>query len=203
MFTTRGWRGLFSILPRPPPPYKFGALALSTLGEAPEPLSHSNAGCRKWEDRPTLGVGGLSSPYGFKSHRRDYFFILIHVGVTALDAARPALAPAQRFDKLDSRKLIGACLWQRGHNRRLVGTCLSLSLCHDHNLIYLDTFLGRAGFPADPDAGDAILKKSKKTAKPRGPKPEVLKIEGDWKDAMRKLISKKRPVGGWPKPTNG
>jgi hypothetical protein len=32
-----------------------------------------------------------------------------------------------------------------------------------------------------------------------GPKPEVLKIEGNWKDAMRKLIAKKRPVGGWPK----
>jgi hypothetical protein len=43
-------------------------------------------------------------------------------------------------------------------------------------------------------------KKSKTKVKtPRGPKPEVLKIEGNWKDAMRKLISKKRPVGGWPK----
>ena len=40
-------------------------------------------------------------------------------------------------------------------------------------------------------------------AKPKkgpGPAPEILKIEGNWKDAMRKLISKKRPVGGWPKP---
>jgi len=46
----------------------------------------------------------------------------------------------------------------------------------------------------------ARLKKSlKKRRKPPGPKPEVLKIEGDWKDAMRKMISKKRPVGGWPK----
>jgi len=27
----------------------------------------------------------------------------------------------------------------------------------------------------------------------------MLRIEGDWKDAMRKLITKKRPVGGWPK----
>jgi hypothetical protein len=43
------------------------------------------------------------------------------------------------------------------------------------------------------------LKKRKKAPKPRGPKPEVLKIEGDWKDAMRKLISKKRPEAGWPK----
>ena len=35
--------------------------------------------------------------------------------------------------------------------------------------------------------------------KPPGPAPEVLKIEGNLKDAMLKLISKKRPVGGWPK----
>ena len=42
--------------------------------------------------------------------------------------------------------------------------------------------------------------KPKKTRTPPGPAPEVLKIEGDWKDAMKKLISKKRPEGGWPKP---
>jgi hypothetical protein len=36
--------------------------------------------------------------------------------------------------------------------------------------------------------------------KPPGPKPEVLVIEGNWKDAMRKLVSKKRPIDGWPKP---
>lgn len=44
--------------------------------------------------------------------------------------------------------------------------------------------------------------KTKAVKKPRkrpGPEPEVLKIEGNWKDAMQKLISKKRPVGGWPK----
>jgi hypothetical protein len=40
----------------------------------------------------------------------------------------------------------------------------------------------------------------KKPRKPPGPKPEALVIEGDWKDAMRKLVSKKRPAGGWPKP---
>ena len=42
-------------------------------------------------------------------------------------------------------------------------------------------------------------KAAKNPRKPPGPAPEVLKIEGNWKDAMRKLISKKRPVGGWPK----
>jgi hypothetical protein len=41
--------------------------------------------------------------------------------------------------------------------------------------------------------------KGTKAKKPRGPALEVLKIEGDWKDAMRKLISKKRPGDGWPK----
>ena len=41
-------------------------------------------------------------------------------------------------------------------------------------------------------------KKKKPARRPPGPEPEILKIEGNWKDAMRKLISKKRPAGGWP-----
>jgi hypothetical protein len=45
-----------------------------------------------------------------------------------------------------------------------------------------------------------MKKIQKKVRTPSGPAPEVLKIEGDWKDAMKKLISKKRPEGGWPKP---
>jgi len=28
----------------------------------------------------------------------------------------------------------------------------------------------------------------------------MLKIDMDWKDATRRLLTKKRPVGGWPKP---
>ncbi len=46
-------------------------------------------------------------------------------------------------------------------------------------------------------------KKATKPKRRKGPEPEVLKIEGNWKDAMRKLISKKRPEGGWPKPEKG
>jgi hypothetical protein len=33
-----------------------------------------------------------------------------------------------------------------------------------------------------------------------GPKPETLKIEGDYRDAIKTALSKKRPAGGWPKP---
>ncbi|MCP3904874.1 MAG: hypothetical protein GY715_14705 [Planctomycetes bacterium] len=36
-----------------------------------------------------------------------------------------------------------------------------------------------------------------------GPDPERLKIKGDWEDAMRKAIEKKRPPEGWPKPDGG
>jgi hypothetical protein len=43
------------------------------------------------------------------------------------------------------------------------------------------------------------MAKSKAKRKPPGPEPETLKIEGNWKDAMRKLISKKKPASGWPK----
>jgi hypothetical protein len=32
-----------------------------------------------------------------------------------------------------------------------------------------------------------------------GPKPDVLKIDGDWRDAVKKSLEKKRPVTGWPK----
>jgi hypothetical protein len=33
----------------------------------------------------------------------------------------------------------------------------------------------------------------------RGPKSETLKIDGDWKAAVKKSLSKKKPVKGWPK----
>lgn len=32
-----------------------------------------------------------------------------------------------------------------------------------------------------------------------GPKPEVLKINGDWRDAVKKSLQKKKPASGWPK----
>ena len=37
-----------------------------------------------------------------------------------------------------------------------------------------------------------------KRARP-GSKPDTLKIEGDWQDAVKKSIQKKKPAGGWPK----
>ena len=33
----------------------------------------------------------------------------------------------------------------------------------------------------------------------RGPKPETVKIEGDWESAIDKALAKKRPKDGWPK----
>jgi hypothetical protein len=32
-----------------------------------------------------------------------------------------------------------------------------------------------------------------------GPKPDMLKIEGNWKDAVKKSLAKKKPAQGWPK----
>ena len=32
-----------------------------------------------------------------------------------------------------------------------------------------------------------------------GPKPDLLKIEGDWQDALKQTLSKKKPTSGWPK----
>jgi hypothetical protein len=42
-------------------------------------------------------------------------------------------------------------------------------------------------------------KSAKKTPVKRGPVPVSLKIEGDWKDAVKKSLAKKKPVAGWPK----
>jgi hypothetical protein len=42
----------------------------------------------------------------------------------------------------------------------------------------------------------------KKTAPPKtipGPKPEMLKIEGKWQDAVKQSFEKKKPVAWWPK----
>ncbi len=32
-----------------------------------------------------------------------------------------------------------------------------------------------------------------------GPKPESLKIDGDWQDAIKLSFEEKKPIGGWPK----
>jgi len=37
-----------------------------------------------------------------------------------------------------------------------------------------------------------------KGSKP-GPKPETLKIKGNWQDAVRKSLKKRKPPEGWPK----
>lgn len=47
-----------------------------------------------------------------------------------------------------------------------------------------------------------MTKATRKTAAKkatRGPKPETLKIEGKWQDAVKKSLSKKKPAEGWPK----
>jgi len=43
--------------------------------------------------------------------------------------------------------------------------------------------------------------KPKKPTKQRatpGPKADTLKIEGDWRDAVKKSLKKKKPAQGWP-----
>lgn len=38
-------------------------------------------------------------------------------------------------------------------------------------------------------------------SKPKTRKPETLKLGGNWKDAMKKAMGKKKPDSGWPKPS--
>jgi hypothetical protein len=39
---------------------------------------------------------------------------------------------------------------------------------------------------------------SKKKATP-GPKADRLKLHGNWQDAVKKSLEKKKPASGWPK----
>jgi hypothetical protein len=43
------------------------------------------------------------------------------------------------------------------------------------------------------------MKETKPKKKTPGPKPEILKIDGSWKSAIKKPHEVKRPVDGWPK----
>ena len=45
---------------------------------------------------------------------------------------------------------------------------------------------------ANENIGGFVTEK-KPTPKPRGPDPDTLKIEGDWEEAVKKAIRKKRP----------
>jgi hypothetical protein len=42
------------------------------------------------------------------------------------------------------------------------------------------------------------MKKAKPAKRRTGPKPETVKIEGDWELAVAKALQKKRPKQGWP-----
>jgi hypothetical protein len=43
------------------------------------------------------------------------------------------------------------------------------------------------------------MTRKKQPRRPPGPAPDVLKIEGNWKDAVSKALQAKKPPGGWPK----
>ena len=42
-------------------------------------------------------------------------------------------------------------------------------------------------------------RQSEKAPKQPGPKPDLLKIEGDLKEGIKKSLEKKKPADGWPK----
>ena len=42
-------------------------------------------------------------------------------------------------------------------------------------------------------------RKAKRTKEKRGPKPDILKIDMDWQEAIKKSLAKKKPPEGWPK----
>jgi DNA modification methylase len=42
-------------------------------------------------------------------------------------------------------------------------------------------------------------KRETKTAATPGPKPDTIKIKGNWKDAVKRSLQKAKPAEGWPK----
>ena len=48
-------------------------------------------------------------------------------------------------------------------------------------------------------SGLAMKKAKKKIPAKRGPKPKLVKIEGNWEGALGQALKKKRPKAGWPK----
>jgi hypothetical protein len=45
-------------------------------------------------------------------------------------------------------------------------------------------------------SGKKAPMKSKSTP---GPKPDVLKVQGNWKNAIKVSLQKKKPAEGWPR----
>jgi hypothetical protein len=45
----------------------------------------------------------------------------------------------------------------------------------------------------------ATRKQTEGGGKP-GPEPDRVKIEGDWEEAVKRALGKKRPPEGWPSP---
>lgn len=64
-------------------------------------------------------------------------------------------------------------------------------------LNYITKHANMVSYAAMPKAPKP--KRPNKPASKPGPKPEVLKLEGDWIDNIRKSFQKKKPAGGWPK----
>jgi hypothetical protein len=40
--------------------------------------------------------------------------------------------------------------------------------------------------------------KNRKSKAKRGPKPEVLKLKGNWQRSIKRSMAKKKPPEGWP-----
>jgi hypothetical protein len=46
-------------------------------------------------------------------------------------------------------------------------------------------------------------KRTSKKKRPRGPKPDHLRVDGPWRHAVQRAIIKKRPPEGWPESPKG
>ena len=51
-----------------------------------------------------------------------------------------------------------------------------------------------------PSPAPSIISTMTEQKRKPGPKPDRVKIDENWEDAVTKALKKKRPKSGWPKP---
>jgi hypothetical protein len=104
-----------------------------------------------------------------------------------------------------SREYLHRYLWQFDflwNNRQLNDgerTILAVKAAEGKRLMYKDPVAEREYIKTREQKERAVNNSnhSKKKATP-GPKAERLKLKGNWRDLVKKSLSKKKPAEGWP-----
>jgi hypothetical protein len=91
-------------------------------------------------------------------------------------------------------------LWQARDLKQLIEESVDTRVELGHESILLQHFRRSQHRAMKPRKKTLDLQRRHKTTKQQpGPKPDLLKIDGDWEEAVKKSLEKKKPAVGWPK----